>query len=268
MISANTKLISILNQSASLNNTQLFFPLLHEFALYLRNHTLQESVKKIQSGEKKMIQWVEQIAPQASPEQKKLYLLQYQEISAWYALNQIVVFFERYDLGFHDNLIHELTQNNQDTNQLTYEHTELMKYAITGICPKIFPTIAEYKFYMRRIIDALNDLEVNTSVMTIYPFTFDQQANALLIEGFRIIKFTRNTNVSLLLNFLNENMWKNTTWTKVEERLGLDRDIIKRSMRQINDRIPAALPAFLIAQAHPSKLSEKIISVSGFYKKT
>lgn len=276
MLKPLSNLKSIFNEAKLINTHQQFFPLLHEFSLRLMNNTsLKEGLIAIQAKEKEMKRWINRQMPhKPSTELKRLYFQQYQNISDWYALNQIRVFLERYDFSLHDAVIQDLAQNNIDSSQLTQEHSELMKYTITGVCPPIFPTIEEYKHYMRRIIDSLEvaidsaKMAPNSSVgLKDYHFRFDQKSNALLIEGCKPITFTRNKNPSLLIMFLEGKKWKSITWTNVNRELGFEHDTTKRTIRQINDRIPASHRPFLHTPNHQAKLNEKIITVSGLYKK-
>lgn len=260
------RLKSIFSQANRINDSRLFFSLLHEFASYLRHPELQKELDAIREKECSMRSWIDHMPHHPSEDHKKLYFHQYKDISVWYSLNQITVFFERYDFGFHDFLVQDLQRKNIDVSQLILEHSELIKYATTGLCPALFPTIDEYKQYMRRIIDSLEELSDNSSELMISLFAFKPDSNQLLIEKCKPIQFLRGKNASLLISYLHEKQWKKVSWKQVKRDLDFESETIKRTVRQINERIPSSLPNFLTTPDHPSQVEEKIIIVSGSYK--
>jgi len=264
-----TKLEAICAQADSLHTTQLFFPLLHEFCLtLLPNLHLQDELNRVSKRETTFQEWFDSATKSLPPENRSVYLPQYQGITAFYALNQIKVFFERYDWAYHDNLVKQLKEKGVDVRQLQNEHSELMTYHITGICPGIFPTIVEYRHYMRRIVGALKEELAHNSAPAIatYPFRFDRRTSSLLIGNHEPVKFTRDKNPSVVLGYLSQNGWKSTNWKAITNDLNLENDQIERTIRQINDRVPHPLPAFLSASDHPNNLEEKIVAISPSYK--
>jgi len=90
-------------------------------------------------------------------EKEGFYLNQQEKIADWHSFNQIIVFFERYDLRYFDSLIIELDKKGVDTSKLYKEHNRLMAYACFGkiTTSKLFPTIEEYKNHMRRILEVI-----------------------------------------------------------------------------------------------------------------
>lgn len=263
-----SQLQSIFDQASNNNNPQQFFQLLHEFTIALQNPIFSEALQQIRAREQSMKHWIKKITHESTPEFMQLYYQQYRAISTWFALNQIMVFWERYDFALHDATVRNLTIAEKDADKLQNEHHELMKYAITGICPPIFPTIEEYKQYMRRVINALDDISMNsTSTITTHAFRFDKKSNTLLIEGYNPILFARNKNTSVLLGFLEEKKWKPVKRSAVSDNLNFDHETTKRTIRQINDRLPAPLPQFLTLQDHPAELNEKAIIITGVYKR-
>lgn len=126
--------------------------------------------------------WIDSMPHHPTAELKQSYYDQYKTVAAWYSLNQIMVFFERYDFAYHDIAIQNLTQKNIDTAQFRKEHYAMISYARTGICPSIFPTIEEYKHYMRRVIDALENILINApSSLAVHTFHFDKKSNILFL---------------------------------------------------------------------------------------
>jgi hypothetical protein len=267
--SSLTKLEAIAAQANNLHTTDLFFQLLDEFSLtLLSNPHLQDMLSRISAREKSFQEWFDAATESLPHENRDLYLAQHRNVTAFYALKQIKIFFERHNFAFYDTLVKQLKEQGIDVSKLQAEHSELVTYRLTGKCPRMFPTIEEYKHYMRRIVWALREELARDLAPTIpaYPFKFDKRKTSLLIGSHKPVKFTRNKNPSVLLGYLSQNGWKDTPWKTITNDLDLDADQIERTIRQTNDRLPDSLPEFLTASDHPDKLDEKIVTVSPAYK--
>lgn len=283
------KLEAVFSQASTIQSTQFFFQLLHEFTSeLLQNNDLRAHLQTIRDQEQKLKQWIDKIPTPPSRvllslsdkdrkieekaiqdreiENKKIYFAQRKTTAAWYALNQLTVFFERYDFVHHDTVIRALTAQGIDTTQFQKEHEELMKYVISGTCSgALFPTIEEYLQYMRRVLDALR-VSDNILSVEVYPFKFEEHTSTLFITDHKPIRYSRSKNPSVLLNYMQEQNWKSVEWDSVEKDIGLDHDETKRAIRQVNDRIPESLPRFLRPCDHPDTIGKKIIAVSLSYK--
>lgn len=262
------ELDDILAQTSTPQPTRLFFQLLHEFALKLLLSTqLTNHLEIICKREQEMLDWYDSAPDYVLEEETQLYFEQRKKISSWYALNQIKVFLERYDFIIHDTTYKTLIDQGVKASQFQEEHHELMLYAETGAYSRIFPTVEEYKHYMRRIINALKETAqtVNAKI-AIYPFKFDRNTSSLLIGNNKPIKYIRDKNPSLLLGYMQENNWKNMEWDTVTDNLSLDHSQIKRTTRQINDCLPKELPPLLCTPNHSIKPDKKIIALNATYK--
>jgi hypothetical protein len=265
-----TKLEAISAQADNLHTTQLFFPLLQEFCLtLLPNSYLQDELSRISAKETAFQEWFDSITQLLPPENRASYLAQYKGITAFYALNQIKVFFERYDFVYHDSLVRRLKEQGVDVRQLQDEHSELMKYQITGKYPKIFPSLDEYKHYMRRITGALREElpDDSSPIVPVRPFKFDKETSSLCIGDHEPFIFIRNDNPAVLLGYMSEKMWTSVSEDDIFDDLGLDHNELKRTIRQIKERIKN-LPQLLMFSDHPRKLEKKIVALSPSYKPT
>lgn len=93
-------------------------------------------------------------------EKASVYFAQIKLKADWYSLNQLMVFAERYDLRYYDNLINELIKKGVDISKLQEEQQALMMYAyFDGTnSANLFPSIEEYKCHVMRLVESIAEI--------------------------------------------------------------------------------------------------------------
>jgi hypothetical protein len=135
----------------------LIIPLEHALYTLVNDDTFDHSAFTQTFGKIKQInddKWIDRA--DAFPKfhawnNKASYLAQEKQTATWYSLNQLLVFYERYNWETYDNLIEKLQRDGKDISQLQEEHKALTEYAEFNIPTRLFPTIEEYKNYMLQI---------------------------------------------------------------------------------------------------------------------
>lgn len=95
-------------------------------------------------------------------EKASAYFVQLKQKADWFSLNQLMVFAERYDLRYYDNLINELIKKGVDISKLQEEQKALMMYAyFDGInSANLFPSIEEYKSHVMRLVESIAEIMI------------------------------------------------------------------------------------------------------------
>jgi hypothetical protein len=99
-------------------------------------------------------------------EKETLYLIQTRQTADWYSLNQIIVFFERYDFRHYDNLIGELDKATVNTSKLQEEHSTLIMHTHFDDTKtsNLFPTMEEYKLHMTILLESIKEIIVSPNI--------------------------------------------------------------------------------------------------------
>ena len=215
-------------------------------------------------------------------EKEYFYFCQSRQTTDWYALNQLLVFYERYDWRHYDDLEQALIMRNTDITRLQDEHLALMEYASAEnpIAPKIFPTIDEYKQYMSKIIESIIELmppTINTSEPRTYTYEYNPDTGELMIDDEKPLKFIITKGPAGLLKIMTQhtkkmgsfidvyNKLNHTSYRREENLSDKEEKEFCGFIRQTNNRLKPK-PPFILTQEDKNYLKKRNLFISSAYR--
>jgi hypothetical protein len=217
-------------------------------------------------------------------EKETSYVTQRMQTTDWHSLNQIMVFFERYDFRHYDNLNIELIKSGNDVTKLNNEHSTLITHTILGkaLPSNLFPTIEEYKYYMTKLVESIQEVitSISSDEIKIHAYVYSPSTGELKIDNDEPIKYKINGNPAKLLKEINQRgKSKPLSFTAAYNALKIgEHGFVKKLgpnevkqiraiIRQVNDQlVRVRKPIFFISQRSKSLLREQEIFISSSYK--
>jgi len=214
-------------------------------------------------------------------EKGTLYFAQLRQTADWFSLNQVKVFFERYDFQHYDTLQKKLNEGGVNTDALHQEHNTLIVYTHfpnqTDI-PK-FPNVDEYKSHIRRLLVSVTEIMEPADHIRAHAWDYNSETGEFVVDNDEPILFIITEDPARLLKeicAIKKSTMAcvtayNKLWTsQADEKRVLkegDRKRLRSVVRQIRGRFEdRGYPAFLIMQKDKNTLGRYELHRSTAYK--
>lgn len=216
-------------------------------------------------------------------ENEQFYFAQDKRKADWFSLNQLTVFFERFDARHYDKTIIKLKKEGINVNQLQEEHRILLNWAYFGIQPasEQFPSIEEYKGHVRNLISSIKQLLPSEQSMLKecikYMYDYCSVTGELKINSDKPIKYNVGDGPAKALQIITNCADKKITRTALFNKLGFENKPVKELGRNEKKQITEIIrginepfkrnnrPSFLIDQKNKKQYQELDIMISSAY---